>query len=110
MKRVLADALAASTRRKVSEQEIVDAVCSYFEVEADVLKGRLRDKQTALARQVAMYLLREDAHLTLKAAGVALGGKDHTTVMHACVRIAALANEDPALRQDLINIRESLNG
>ncbi len=110
VKRVLADALAASTRRKVSEQEILDAVSSYFAVEADVLKGRLRDKQTALARQVAMYLLREDAHLTLKAAGAALGGKDHTTVMHACVRIAALANEDPALRQDLINIRESLNG
>ena len=110
VKRVLADSPAGSTRRKVSEQEIVDAVCSYFDVEVEVLKGRRRDKQTALARQVAMYLLREDVHLTLKAAGLALGGKDHTTVMHACVRIASLANEDPDLRQDLINIRESLDG
>ena len=110
VKRVLADSLAGSARRKVSEQEIVDAVCSYFDVEVEVLKGRRRDKQTALARQVAMYLLREDAHLTLKAAGLALGGKDHTTVMHACVRIASLANEDPDLRQGLITIRESLNG
>ena len=110
VKKTLADALASAPRRKVTEQEIVDAVCTYFAVEAEVLKGRLRDKQTALARQVAMYLLREDAHLTLKATGAALGGKDHTTVMHACVRIAALANEDPDLRQDLINIRESLAG
>ena len=110
VKKALADSLAASARRKVSEQEVVDAVCSYFDVEAVVLKGRRRDKQTALARQVAMYLLREDAHLTLKATGLALGGKDHTTVMHACVRIAALVNDDPTLRQDLINIRESLDG
>ena len=109
VKQALADSLAASARRKVSEQEVVDAVCSYFDINAEVLKGRRRDKQTALARQVAMYLLREDAHLTLKATGLALGGKDHTTVMHACVRIAALANDDPALRQDLINIRESLD-
>ena len=109
VKKTLADSLAASARRKVSEQEVVDAVCSYFGVDDDVLKGRRRDKQTALARQVAMFLLREDAHLTLKATGLALGGKDHTTVMHACVRIAALANDDPALRQDLINIRESLD-
>ena len=109
VKKALADALAAPTRRKVSEQEIIDAVCSYFAVDVAVLKGRRRDKHTALARQVAMYLLREDGHLTLKAAGAALGGKDHTTVMHACVRIAALANEDADLRQDLISIRETLN-
>ena len=109
VKKVLADSLAPSTRRKIPEQEILDAVCSYFDVEADVLRGRRRDKQTALARQVAMYLLREDGHLTLKATGATLGGKDHTTVMHACVRIAAMANENPQLRQDLINIRESLN-
>ena len=110
VKKTLADSLAASARRKVSEREVVDAVCSYFEVDGEVLRGRRRDKHTALARQVAMYLLREDAHLTLKATGLALGGKDHTTVMHACVRIAALANDDPTLRQDLINIRESLDG
>ena len=110
VKKALADSLAASARRKVTEQEILEAVCSYFAVDIDTLRGRRRDKQTALARQVAMFLLREDAHLTLKATGIALGGKDHTTVMHACVRIAALANEDPALRQDLINVRESLDG
>ncbi len=110
VKKALADSLAASARRKVTEHEILEAVCSYFAVDIDTLRGRRRDKQTALARQVAMFLLREDAHLTLKATGIALGGKDHTTVMHACVRIAALANDDPALRQDLINIRESLDG
>jgi chromosomal replication initiator protein len=108
VKKALADSLRTSGRNKVSDEQVIAAVCSYFSIDVEVLKGRRRDKETALARQVAMYLLREDANLTLKAVGAVLGGKDHTTVMHACVRISSLVNEDAELRRDLISIRETL--
>ena len=107
VKRAVADSLKTSGRR-VSDEQVITAVCSYFSIDSEVLKGRRRDKETALARQIAMYLLREEANLTLKSIGGVLGGKDHTTVLHACIRISARLNEDADLRRDVINIREAL--
>ena len=78
-------------------------------IDKEILKGRRRDKQTALARQTAMYLLREECGLPLAAIGNLLGGKDHTTVLYACQRISNLINADAHLRRDVINIRDSLS-
>ena len=108
VKRSLADALSPPRTRRVSEQMVLDAVSAYFSVDEETLKGRRRDKHTALARQVTMYLLREEANLTLKSIGKVLGGKDHTTALHACLRIAEQLNDDAHLRRDILNIRESL--
>lgn len=107
-RRAVADALYQAERRRPMEQEVVEAVSSYFHVEKEVLLGRRRDKHTALARQVAMYLLREESHLGLSAVGRALGGKDHSTVLHACQRIAQQMDADAHLRRDVLNIREAL--
>ena len=95
--------------RQVPEQEVVKAVASYFRLEAKVLKGRKRDKKTARARQVAMYLLREESGLKLAVIGGILGGKSHNTVKHGCDRITNELNVDPNLRRDIINIRTSLS-
>ena len=56
-----------------------------------------------------MYLLREEAHMTASAIGRLLGGKDHSTVLHACNRISTQMDVEPHLRQDLFNIRASLD-
>ena len=95
--------------RQVPELEVVKAVASYFGLEAKVLKGRKRDKKSAKARQVAMYLLREESRLNLSAIGSILGGKAHNTVKHGCDRITNELNVDPNLRRDIINIRTSLS-
>ena len=58
---VIADTQGAGERRQPSEQEVIDAVSAHFGVDRTTLCGRKRDKKTALARQVAMYILREDA-------------------------------------------------
>ena len=55
-----------------------------------------------------MFLLREETNLTLSSIGLTLGGKDHTTVLHACQRIADQINVDAHLRRDIINLREAL--
>ena len=95
--------------RKLSAERVINTVASYFSTDEETLKGRRRDKQTALARQVAMYLLREEASLPLAAIGRILGGKDHTTVLHACQRITHRTNTDPHLRRDVMNIRGALS-
>ena len=108
VKRAAADMVETAADRQIPESEVIAAVASHFGVSAEAIKGRKRDKKTAQARQVAMYLLREECGLGLVAIGRALGGKDHTTVRHGCERIANQLNVDPHLRRDLINIREAL--
>jgi chromosomal replication initiator protein len=107
VKRAIADP-GSSTKRRVSEGQVVAAVADYFGMDGDTIRGRKRDKRTALARQVTMYLLREEADLGASAIGRALGGKDHTTVLHGCERITNQLNIDAGLRRDIINIRETL--
>ncbi|MCH8309868.1 MAG: chromosomal replication initiator protein DnaA [Chloroflexi bacterium] len=94
--------------REVPDYLVMETVASYFGVGQQALKGRKRDKKTAMARQVAMYLMREEANMGQTAIGRVLGGRDHTTVAHGCDRIAVQLNVDPHLRRDLLNIRETL--
>ena len=87
---------------------MLDNVAIHFGVDKESIKGRKRDKKTALARQVAMYLLREEADLGATAIGRVLGGKDHTTVLHGCKTIENQLNIDAGLRRDVIKVREAL--
>ena len=108
VKRAVADLTDAGRDRQVSDELVLDAVASYYRVDKETLKGRKRDKKTALARQVAMYLLKEDANLGSTAIGRILGGKDHTTVLHGCKTIENQQNVDSQLRREIISIRETL--
>jgi len=64
----------------------------------------------ALPRQIAMYLLREEAQISLPQIGEALGGRDHTTVMYACDKVSDLLEEDDRLRRQVVDIRDQLYG
>jgi len=108
VKRITDEMAPIEAGARVSDQVILDAVASYYGVSTDELKGRKRDKKTALARQVCMYLLRDVAHLGLTAIGRILGGKDHTTVHYGCERIASQVNTDARLRRSIIDLRDSL--
>ena len=109
VKNIVSDILHPATSRRVSEQAVIDAVSSYLSISEDAIKGRRRDKQTALARQITMYLLRDESNLSLSAIGRVLGGKDHTTVLHACQRITNQLPVDAHLRRDVLNIRGTLS-
>ena len=107
-KQAVADVVETAAERHIPDDAIVKAVSTHFNVSVEAIKGRKRDKKTAQARQVTMYLLREESQLGLASIGKLLGGKDHTTVSHGCDRIANQLNVDPQLRRRLINIREAL--
>ena len=108
VKRAISDTLSSESSRRVPDSVVIDTVASFFSVKAEALKGRRRDRLTARARQVAMYLLREDNNLGLTAIGRLLGGRDHSTVMHGCDRIANEINVDAHLRRNILKIREEL--
>lgn len=97
-------------RRALSSDQVVTAVADAFGLEKDVLVGRGRTQEIALPRQVAMYLLRQEVNASLPQIGQALGGRDHTTVMYACDKVADLMERDDRLRRQVLQIKESLYG
>jgi chromosomal replication initiator protein len=72
------------------------------------MKGRNRAQEIVMPRQIAMYLMREETGASLAEIGRALGGRDHTTVIHGIEKIEARLQEDSALRTRVISIREAL--
>ena len=77
-----------TTDVEVKPTDIISQVAKYFHLSFDDIVGKSRMKNIAIARQVAMYLTREMTSLSLVDIGKVFGGKDHTTVMHACDRIS----------------------
>jgi chromosomal replication initiator protein len=59
---------------------------------------------------VVMYLLRQEANVSLPQIGEALGGRDHTTVIYACEKVADMLERDDRLRRQVLQIREQLYG
>jgi chromosomal replication initiator protein len=97
-------------RSVVRPDEVVRKVADVFGVTVDRVLGRDRSQEVALPRQVAMYLLREESNFSLPQIGEALGGRDHTTVMHGYQKVADLLERDDRLRRQVIEIREQLYG
>ncbi len=95
-------------RNSIQPDDIVGMVASTFGLSIDRLLGRDRSREVALPRQIAMYLLREEINVSLPQIGVALGGRDHTTVMYACDKVADLMERDDRLRRQVLSIREKL--
>ena len=107
-KRALADVLSQQSSPLICEQGIIDTVAAYFGTDPNELLGRKRDKGTAMARQVTMYLLRQELKMPLATVGKLMGGKDHSTVIHACNRVSSLLNSDADFRKNLLSIRNLL--
>ncbi|MCU0485705.1 MAG: chromosomal replication initiator protein DnaA, partial [Anaerolineales bacterium] len=95
-------------RNEVQPTDVIRAVSDVFGVTVERILGRDRSREVALPRQIAMYLLREVANTSLPQIGEALGGRDHTTVMYACDKVADMLERDDRLRRQVIEIREQL--
>lgn len=95
-------------KRNVTPRRLLDIVASYFDITLDELLGKSREQRLAFPRQIVMYLLRHEAKCSFPAIGDHLGGRDHTTAMHACGKIAGLLKTDEQLKRDLGALREKL--
>ncbi len=99
---------ARQPRGRGGVEAILAAVCDYYGIPSAVLLGKSREMTVAQARQVTMYLLREDAGLTATQVGIELG-RDHSTVLHGHARVAgALNNGDAIMSVVLDSVRKSV--
>jgi len=94
---VLRDILPQNRPQPITIQAIQKAVADHFGLRVEEMKAKRRTKGVAFPRQVAMYLARELTDSSLPRIGEEFGGRDHTTVMHACERVRSEMQRDPHL-------------
>lgn len=99
---------SVKSTRRVTAQELLDAVSAYFEVKPTQLKGPKRDRPIARPRQVYMYLAKTELGLTYDDVGGSLGGRDHTTVMHGVETITQELSTNESLRAAVMGIKQKL--
>jgi len=88
---------------------VLEAVANSFQIPMVDLTGRRRDKETALARQVAMYLIKQETNYSLVQVGEELGGRNPSTVSHACEKIANDINASSYLRRKILDIQQQVH-
>jgi chromosomal replication initiator protein len=98
---VLKDLFPGNESSEIGVSLIMSETANYFGLTIEDLCSTSRTRQLVTARQIAMYLTRELTDLSLPKIGAAFGGRDHTTVIHANNKIAALMQERPAIYQQL---------
>ena len=105
----LKDIISSENKREVTPELILDIVADHFGITVADLKSNKRNADIANPRQIAMYLIRTMTESSLKAIGVVLGGKDHSTVKYGIEKIAAEEKEDETLNNTINIIRKKIN-
>ncbi len=108
-KEALKDLLAAQNKQ-VSVENIQKTVADFYRIKIVELLSKKRSRVIARPRQIAMTLARELTQLSLPEIGNAFGGRDHSTVLHACKTIESLRNTDSALNADFNLLNQTLRG
>ncbi|MBU1039092.1 chromosomal replication initiator protein DnaA [Patescibacteria group bacterium] len=95
-----------SANQSLTTKKIIQVVANYFDVNPSELFGNSRKKHLVEPRQIAMYLMRDVLASSFPTIGQELGGRDHTTAMHACSKISQNLTSNPKLQQDINNLKE----
>jgi chromosomal replication initiator protein len=103
---VLSNVLYNPKKRQVTPERIARAVSDYYSVPMEALQGTKRDKAVVTPRQIAMFLMRDETDVSLKRIGAELGGRDHSTVLHACEKIGREVAVNDDLRREIAAVRE----
>lgn len=95
-------------KKTVSPKHIIQTVAEYFDIGIPDVLGKSREKRLAFPRQIIMFLLREEMSISYPSIGQELGGRDHTTAMHAYTKIQRILKEDEQLKRDLDLIKQKM--
>lgn len=97
-----------SRPQHLSSKQIVDKTAKHFQIDVAEMCSEKRDKHIVVPRQIAMYLLRSELHLSFPKIAIELGRKDHTTAIHSVEKIEKAIKLDYVIREQVSSIREKL--
>lgn len=108
VERVLSELVQALPQKKITVDSIIHSVAQAFEVRVSDLRGDSRQKEIAIARQVAMYLAKETIEDSLMKIAASFGGKTHSTLLHAWKKITERIQNDETLRRQIQMVQRNL--
>lgn len=104
----LKDFINKGTSEKNNISKVQKIVAEYFQISADDLKGKKRSASIAFPRQIAMFLSRDALNESYQRIGLEFGGRDHSTVMHSCEKIASDIKTNKSIRETVEKIKRNL--
>ena len=105
----LKDIISPDRNRIVTPELIIDIVSDHFNIPVSELKGKKRNAEIVLPRQIIMYLCRKMTETPLKSIGIILGGRDHASISHGVDKIEAALQNDEALNNTVNIIKKKIN-
>lgn len=106
----LKDMLPVKDPRRITTDLIMAIVAEYYSVTVEDLKSKRRNREVTVPRQIAMYLVRDMNGSSLPRIGMEFGGRDHTTVIHACDKVAADMRKDANVKGAVETLRKRIQG
>lgn len=107
-KKILATIITSPSRKAASTQQVIESVASFYNIDINDIVGKSRRKEIVRPRQIAMFLMREELKSSFPLIGQELGGKDHTTAMHAYQKVKREVENEEAARQEIDLIKQRL--
>ena len=95
-------------RTPLTIEQIQKTVCEYFDIPVDLLRAKTRKQEVVVARQIAMYIAKEMTSSSLKTIGMHFGGRDHSTVIHACQAVEEFLKTNNKHKQHIDQIRRAI--
>lgn len=108
IKQILSSITASYAKKSITPKQIINIVSEFYNVGVEDLIGECRKKELSAPRQIIMYLMREEIKCSFPMIGQELGGRDHTTAIHAYNKIKRDADESPKIKQDIDLIRQRI--
>jgi chromosomal replication initiator protein len=108
VKKILSDIIHSGRKKGVNPRQIIQAVADFYDVNSQDLSSRSRRKDIVKPRQIAMFLMREELQASFPGIGAQLGGRDHSTAMHAYEKIRQEIEQNENLEQDIGRIKNKI--
>lgn len=108
IKNILTNIVTQTSKKALTSSGIIDTVACFYNIKKVDMLDKSRRKEIAWPRQIAMYLMRNEGKISYPTIGSELGGRDHTTAIHACEKVSKELEKDDALRQEIETIRQQL--
>ena len=108
VKKIISTISSVQRKSSITPKQIISLISQFYDIKIEDILGSCRKKNLALPRQIVMYLMREELNSSFPSIGQEIGNRDHTTAMHAHLKISQLINDDEKINQDIKLIREKI--
>jgi chromosomal replication initiator protein len=99
-----------TTNKSIDDRKLIlQTIADYFDYPVEQLTGKKRDKETALARQIAMYLMRQEGNYSFTEISKTLGNRNHATILHGYRKIASELNANSRLKREINEIKQRID-